>query len=34
MICYDRIEIFEGIALNKTNEYKKCDICRYWYFFR
>ena len=32
MIYCDRIEVFEGIDLNKTSESKECDICRYWYF--
>ena len=29
MIYCDRIEVFEGIDLNKTSESKECDICRY-----
>ena len=29
---YDRIDISEGIDINKTNASKECDICRYWYF--
>ena len=29
---YDRIDISEGIDVNKTNLSKECDICRYWYF--
>ena len=32
MLEYDRIDISEGIDINKTNPLKKCDICRYWYF--
>ena len=28
----DRIDISEGIDVNKTNESKKCKLCRYWYF--
>ena len=28
----DRIDISEGIDLNKTNASKECDICHYWYF--
>ena len=31
MLEYDRIEISEGIDINKTNASKECDICRYWY---
>ena len=29
---YDRIEISEGIYINKTNASKICHICHYWYF--
>ena len=29
---YKRIDISEGIDVNKTNLLKKCDICHYWYF--
>ena len=29
---YDRIDISEGIDINKTNASKECDICHYWYF--
>ena len=32
MLEYDRIDISEGINVNKTNLSKECDICRYWYF--
>ena len=32
MLEYDRIDISEGIAINKTNASKECDICHYWYF--
>ena len=32
MLYYDRIDVCEGIAVNKTNESKQCDICHYWYF--
>ena len=31
MMHYDRIEVFEGIDLNKTRESKECDIFHYWY---
>ena len=27
-----RIDISEGINVNKTNLSKECDICHYWYF--
>ena len=32
MLGYDRIDISEGIDIDKTNASKKCDICHYWYF--
>ena len=32
MLYYDRIDVSEGIDINKTNASKKCDICHYWYF--
>ena len=32
MLEYDRIDISEGMEMNKTNALKDCDICRYWYF--
>ena len=32
MLEYDRIDIWEGIDVNKTSLSKKCDICQYWYF--
>ena len=33
MLEYDRIDISEGIDINKSNnESKKCGICHYWYF--
>ena len=31
-IEYDRIDISEGIAVNKTYLSKECDICRYSFF--
>ena len=32
MIEYDRINVSEGIGINKANASKECDICHYWYF--
>ena len=32
MLEYDRIDISEGVDVNKTNLSKECDICHYWYF--
>ena len=32
MLEYDRIDISEGIDINKTSASKESDICHYWYF--
>ena len=32
MLYYDRINISEGINVNKKSEWKECDICHYYYF--
>ena len=32
MLEIDRIDISEGIDIDKTNKSKACDICHYWYF--
>ena len=32
MLEYARIDISEGIDVNKTNLSKECDICHNWYF--
>ena len=29
---YDKIDISEGIDINKTSASKECDVCHYWYF--
>ena len=29
MLEYDRIDVSEGIHVNKTNTLKECDICHY-----
>ena len=31
MLQYDRIDISEGIDINKTSKSKKCILCHYWY---
>ena len=31
-LYYDRIDVSEGIDINKTSASKECDICRYWCF--
>ena len=32
MLEYDKIDISEGIDVNKTILSKECDICHHWYF--
>ena len=32
MIEYERIDISEGIDINKTSKSKECMLCHYWYF--
>ena len=32
MLEYDKIDISEGIDINKTNDSKECMLCHYWYF--
>ena len=32
MIQHKRIDISEGIDINKSNKSKECIICHYWYF--
>ena len=32
MLDYDRIDVSEGIDINKTSTSKECDICHYCYF--
>ena len=32
MLYYDRIDVSEGIDVNKTSVSKYCNICHYWYF--
>ena len=32
MLRYERIDVCEGIDLNKSNKSKECMICHYWYF--
>ena len=31
MLSYDRIDVSEGIDVNKISASKECDICHYWY---
>ena len=32
MVYYDRIDVFEGIDINKTSVSKESDICHYSFF--
>ena len=32
MLYYDRIDVSEGVDVNKTSESKECDTWHYWYF--
>ena len=32
VLCYDRIDVSEGIDVNKTSQSKECDIFHFWYF--
>ena len=32
MIPYERIDVSEGIDINKLVKSKECMICHYWYF--
>ena len=32
MLYYDRIDVSEGIDINKTSASKECDICHYLHF--
>ena len=32
MLHYDKIDVPEGIDVNKTSATKKCDVWHYWYF--
>ena len=34
MLCYDRIDVSEGIDINKIRVSKERDICHYWYFLK
>ena len=32
MLSYGRIDVSEGIDVNKTSQSKECDVCYYWCF--
>ena len=32
MLQYGKIDVWEGIDINKTSASKECVLCHYWYF--
>ena len=32
MLQYQKIDVSEGIDVNKTSKSEKCELCRYWFF--
>ena len=32
MLGYQKIDVSEGIDVNKTSASKECEICHYWFF--
>ena len=32
MLNFNRIDVSEGIDVNKRSASKECNICQYWYF--
>ena len=32
MLRYQKINISEGIDVNKTSTSKECEVCHYWFF--
>ena len=32
MLYYNKIDVSEGVDVNKTSISKDCDICQYWHF--
>ena len=32
VLCYDRVDVSEGMNINNTNKSKEFDIYSYWYF--
>ena len=32
MLQYQKIDVSEGIDVNKTSASKECKLCRYWFF--
>ena len=32
MLVFERIDISDGIDVNKSDKSKECMLCHYWYF--
>ena len=32
MLQYQKINVSEGIDVNKTSASKECELCRYWFY--
>ena len=32
MLQYQKIDVLEGIEVNKTSASKECELCHYWFF--
>ena len=32
MLQYEKINVSEGIDVNKTSAWKECELCHYWFF--
>ena len=32
MLQYERVDVSEGIDVNKTSLWKECELCHYWFF--
>ena len=31
-VKYEKIDVSEGIDVNKTSASKECELCQYWFF--
>ena len=31
MLQYQKVDVSEGIDVNKTSESEKCELCHYWF---
>ena len=32
MLQYQKIDVLEGIDVNKTSASEECELCQYWFF--